>query len=43
MDNWRMGVYTLPEYREQVTKMAREFFQVKKDIRQLNLMEMLGE
>jgi HD superfamily phosphohydrolase len=43
VDNWRMGVYTLPEYREQVTKIAREFFQVKKDIRQLNLMEMLGE
>jgi HD superfamily phosphohydrolase len=43
MDNWRMGVYTLPEYREQVTKTAREFFQVRKDIRQLNLMEMLGE
>jgi HD superfamily phosphohydrolase len=43
MDNWRVGVYTLPEYREQVTKVARDFFHVKKDIRQLNLSEMLGE
>lgn len=43
MDNWRLGVYTLPEYREQVTRTASEFFQVKKDTRQLNLSEMLGD
>lgn len=43
VDNWRMGVYTLPEYRELVTETARKFFQVRKDIKQLNLMEMLGE
>lgn len=42
-DNWRMGVYTLPEYRDKVTRAAREFFHVKKDTRQLNLSEMLGE
>ena len=43
MDNWRLGVYTLPEYREQVTTTASDFFQVKKDTRQLNLSEMLGD
>ncbi|MCL7416069.1 MAG: HD domain-containing protein [ANME-2 cluster archaeon] len=42
MDNWRMGVYTLPEHRERVTNIAREFFQVRKDTRQLDLREMLG-
>ncbi len=42
LDNWRMGVYTLPEHRERVTSAAREFFQVKKDSRQLDLSEMLG-
>ena len=41
MENWRLGVYTLPEYREKVTKVAREFFQVKKDIRQVNFSELL--
>ncbi len=43
MDNWRLGVYTLPEYREQVNRTASELFQVKNDTRQLNLSEMLGE
>jgi hypothetical protein len=43
MDNWRLGVYTLPEYREQVNRTASELFQVKNDTRQLNLSEMLGD
>ncbi|MEM2933297.1 MAG: HD domain-containing protein [Halobacteria archaeon] len=32
--NWRMGVYTLPEYREKVGKVARDYFQVKKELKQ---------
>ncbi len=42
MDNWRMGVYTLPEYREDVTITSRQLFQVRKDTRQLDFSEMLG-
>ena len=41
MENWRVGVYTLPEYREMVSKVARELFQVKKDMRQVNFSELL--
>lgn len=41
-DNWRMGVYTLPQYKAQVSAAARDFFEVKKDTRQVNLTEMLG-
>jgi HD superfamily phosphohydrolase len=29
MSDWRMGVYTLPEYRERVGKIARDFFNVE--------------
>ncbi|MEM2924791.1 MAG: HD domain-containing protein [Methanocellales archaeon] len=32
--NWRMGVYTPPEYREKVGKIARDYFQVKKELKQ---------
>ncbi len=32
--NWRMGVYTLPEHREKVGKLARDYFQVKKELKQ---------
>ncbi|HEY9205047.1 MAG TPA: HD domain-containing protein [Candidatus Methanoperedens sp.] len=39
VDNWRLGVYTLAEYREKVGKVARQFFGVKKDIKQFKLTE----
>ncbi len=39
LDNWRLGVFTLPEYREKVGKAAREFFEVKKDTKQFKLTE----
>jgi len=39
LDNWRLGVFTLPEYREKVAGIAREFFEVKKDIKQFKLTE----
>ncbi|MFU8767124.1 MAG: hypothetical protein ACNA7I_05615 [Candidatus Methanoperedens sp.] len=39
MDNWRLGVFTPPEYREKVEKAARELFGVKKDTRQFKLTE----
>ncbi len=32
--NWRLGVYTTPEHREHVGKIARDYFQVKKELRQ---------
>ncbi|MDP3105327.1 MAG: HD domain-containing protein [Candidatus Methanoperedens sp.] len=38
-DNWRLGVFTPPEYRENVGKIAREFFEVKKDTKQFRLTE----
>ena len=38
-DNWRLGVFTPAEYREKVGKIAREFFEVKKDIKQFRLTE----
>lgn len=37
LDNWRLGVFTLPEYRERVSAAAREFFGVKKDLKQFKL------
>ena len=43
MDNWRMGIYTLPEHRDSVTITSRQLFQVKKDTRQLDFSEMLGD
>ncbi len=39
LDNWRLGVFTLPEYREKVGKAARDFFEVKKDTKQFKLSE----
>ncbi len=39
LDNWRLGVFTPPEYREKVGVVAREFFEVKKDIKQFKLTE----
>ncbi len=39
IDNWRLGVFTPPEYREKVGKIAREFFEVKKDTKQFRLTE----
>lgn len=37
LDNWRLGVFAPPEYREKVGNIAREFFEVKKDIKQFKL------
>jgi len=42
MDNWRLGIYTLPEHRDSVTITSRQLFQVRKDTRQLDFSEMLG-
>ena len=39
IDNWRLGVFTLKEYREKVGNVARDFFEVKKDIKQFKLTE----
>jgi uncharacterized protein len=39
LDNWRLGVFTPAEYREKVSKAAREFFEVKKDVKQFKLTE----
>jgi hypothetical protein len=38
-DNWRLGVFTPAGYREKVGKIAREFFEVKKDTKQFRLTE----
>jgi HD superfamily phosphohydrolase len=40
LDNWRLGVFTLPEHREKVGNAAREFFEVKKDTKQFKLTEL---
>ncbi len=40
LDNWRLGVFTPPEYREKVGRVAREFFEVKKDTKQFKLTEL---
>ncbi len=40
LDNWRLGVFTPPEYREKVGAAARKFFEVKKDIKQFKLTEL---
>lgn len=39
LDNWRLGVFTLPEHRTKVEKIARDIFEVKKDIKQFKLTE----
>jgi hypothetical protein len=35
--DWRMGVYTLPEYREKVGRIARDYFNVEKVPKQSKL------
>lgn len=40
MDNWRMGVYSPKEYCEAVGKAAREYFEVKKPIKQFKLSDL---
>lgn len=42
MDNWKMGVYTTKEHRENVGKAARDFFDVKKTVKQFRLTELEG-
>jgi len=37
LDNWRLGVFTPPEFKEKVGTIAREFFGVKKDLKQFKL------
>jgi len=37
LDNWRLGVFTPAEYRVKVGNIARELFEVKKDIKQFKL------
>jgi HD superfamily phosphohydrolase len=37
MSDWRMGVYTLPEHREKVGKVARDFFNVERVPKQSKL------
>ena len=37
LDNWRLGVFTPPEYREKVGNIARDFFEVKKELKQFKL------
>jgi HD superfamily phosphohydrolase len=39
LDNWRLGVFTPAEYREKVGDIAKDFFEVKKDIKQFKLTE----
>jgi hypothetical protein len=38
-DNWKMGVYTPKEYRDVVGRVAREFFEVKRPMKQYRLTE----
>ncbi len=40
LDNWRLGVFTPPEYREKVGAAARKFFEVKRDTKQFRLTEL---
>lgn len=39
-DNWKMGVYTSKENRENVGKIARDFFEVKKTTKQFKFTEL---
>jgi HD superfamily phosphohydrolase len=41
-DNWKMGVYTPKEYREDVAKAAKVFFDVKRTSKQFRLTEIKG-
>lgn len=40
MDNWRMGVYSPKEYCKAVEKAARDYFEVKKAIKQFKLTDL---
>ena len=40
MDNWRMGVYSPKEHCESVGKAARDYFEVKKPIKQFKLSDL---
>jgi HD superfamily phosphohydrolase len=40
MDNWRMGVYSPKEYCEAVGKAARDYFEIKKTIKQFKLTDL---
>lgn len=40
MDNWRMGVYSPKEHCEAVGKAARDYFDVKKTIKQFKLTDL---
>lgn len=40
MDNWRMGVYSLKEHCDAVGKAARDYFDVKKAIKQFKLSDL---
>jgi HD superfamily phosphohydrolase len=40
MDNWRMGVYSLKENCEAVGKAAKDYFEVKKPIKQFKLTDL---
>lgn len=37
VDDWRLGVYTLPEYRDRVGQIARDYFNVEKTPKQSKL------
>ena len=37
VEDWRMGVYTLPEFREKVGRIARDYFNVEKAPKQSKL------
>ncbi len=41
-DNWKMGVYTPKEYRDEVSIAARDFFDVKRTTKQFRLTEIEG-
>ncbi|SFM44138.1 HD domain-containing protein [Methanolobus profundi] len=41
-DNWKMGVYTPKEYRDDVAKAARNFFEVKRTMKQFRLTDIEG-
>ena len=41
-DNWKMGVYTTQENRDAVGKAARDFFDVRKEIKQFRLTDLEG-
>ena len=36
-DNWRLGIYTLPEYRNRIATASREILQIKRETKQYRL------